>query len=284
MATYDCEPTLTDTQVLEFCREGFLLLEGVVSEETNRRTLEYLAEHGTGEDTSRPAEMLQEEWFSNDVIRNPAAAGAVRSLLGADFGLPIAVADHKPVCPLPAQEWHVDRKSMFGPAVDYLQVFYYPQDCPKEMGPTEVLPGSHHFYTLQNFMGHYGRLEGSRHVVAPSGSIFLTAYPIWHRRGESTGAGVRHNLKYNYWRTVAPKRDWVIEPDFDIARADYSQSLPIYSSGTPDDRVQWATAEMLCWLWGRSDDFKPIGGQGWPHGLSFSPDRPYGVPAELLGE
>ena len=28
--TFDCEPTLTDSQVLEFCRQGYLLLRGVV--------------------------------------------------------------------------------------------------------------------------------------------------------------------------------------------------------------------------------------------------------------
>ena len=40
--TYDCKPTLTDKQVLEFCKQGFLLLEGVVPDEINRKTLEYL--------------------------------------------------------------------------------------------------------------------------------------------------------------------------------------------------------------------------------------------------
>ena len=35
MKTRRCEPTLTDTQVLKFCRNGFLLLEGVVPDETN---------------------------------------------------------------------------------------------------------------------------------------------------------------------------------------------------------------------------------------------------------
>ena len=33
MRTHDCEPTLTDRQVIQFCREGFLKLEGVVSRE-----------------------------------------------------------------------------------------------------------------------------------------------------------------------------------------------------------------------------------------------------------
>ncbi len=30
-----------------------------------------------------------------------------------------------------------------------LQVFYYPQDVPREMGPTEILPGSHFLYSIE---------------------------------------------------------------------------------------------------------------------------------------
>ena len=32
---YDCEPTLNDEQVIEFCRRGFLMLEGVVGNRSN---------------------------------------------------------------------------------------------------------------------------------------------------------------------------------------------------------------------------------------------------------
>lgn len=45
MATYTCPPTLTDSQVLDFCKNGFLILEGVVPEEINRHTVEYMARH-----------------------------------------------------------------------------------------------------------------------------------------------------------------------------------------------------------------------------------------------
>lgn len=86
--TYDCAPTLTDNQVLEFCQQGFLMLEGVVPDEVNRRTFAYLEENTYYE----PAEILKEDWFVNNVIGNPQAAGAVRSLLGKNFGLPIMMS------------------------------------------------------------------------------------------------------------------------------------------------------------------------------------------------
>ena len=40
MITYDCKPTLNDTQVVEFCKKGFLMLEGVVPDDRVKTTLE----------------------------------------------------------------------------------------------------------------------------------------------------------------------------------------------------------------------------------------------------
>ena len=45
METYDCKPTLTDTQVLEFCKQGFLMLESVVPHAINQRTSEFIEKH-----------------------------------------------------------------------------------------------------------------------------------------------------------------------------------------------------------------------------------------------
>ena len=42
MATFDCDAAMTDTQVMEFCRQGFLVLEGIVPPEIDHKTLESL--------------------------------------------------------------------------------------------------------------------------------------------------------------------------------------------------------------------------------------------------
>ena len=66
--THDCAPTLNDRQVLEFCKNGFLMLEAVVPNEINRRTIDYLEAHPEAE----PTGILQEPWFRDQVILNPA--------------------------------------------------------------------------------------------------------------------------------------------------------------------------------------------------------------------
>jgi hypothetical protein len=39
MITYDCKPTLNDSEVLEVCRNGFLMLKGVVPDKINKNLL-----------------------------------------------------------------------------------------------------------------------------------------------------------------------------------------------------------------------------------------------------
>ena len=84
MSTYDCKPTLTDSQVLEFCKSGHLMLEGVVPDEINRKTVAWLDEmHASGLGRSEAVKLLDEDWFSTFVMHNAQASGALRSLLSS---------------------------------------------------------------------------------------------------------------------------------------------------------------------------------------------------------
>lgn len=268
--TYDCPPTLDDEGVLEFCKKGFLTLKGVVDDEINRRTNEFVEEH----DELTPMGILDEDWFVDGVIKNPQAAGAIRALLGKDFGLPISITNHRMRTPQPSQEWHVDGGHKFGVPLNYLQVFYLPQECTREMGPTEILPGSHFLFSHMDAMRQIGRIRGSYYATAPAGSIVITHYGVWHRRSESSVPSLRNNLKYNCWRRTAPTRDWLIDPDFDVATADYTSPPPTYRK---QHRPEHDTAEMYLWLRGEHEKFNVIGGQGWPL-TGHRNDVPYGLP------
>jgi len=272
MPTYDCPPTLHDTQVLEFCKQGFLMLDGVVPAEVNQRALDYLEAHPVIE----PTALLQEDWFVRNVLVPPPVAGAVRSLLGPNFGLPNLISNHRVQCPAPAQHWHRDGGSQHGPRLNYLQVFYYPQACSLEAGPTELLPGSHFLYSRSRHMAHYGQLRGSYAAVASAGSIFLTVYSIWHRRSASTASGLRNLLKYNYWRTTPPAHNWIAEPGFDPKTAAYQLDGPSLREQFQDCID---SAQMYFWLAGRAHDFHVMGGQGWPMPANYQ-DGPYGYPGE----
>ena len=262
--TFDCAPTLTDSEVLDFCHEGYLVLEGVVPDEVNQRTCDYLdgklpidpiliPDGLTRQDleamraTKEPSGIVLEDWFIEHVLLNPRLAGALRSLLGANVGLPVHVAHHRAECPLPAQQWHHDADHVFGPELNFLEVFYFPQDTPAGFGPTEVMPGTHIGPTQRKIEDQGVLLEG------PAGSIGIHHQSILHRRGVSTSTGLRRMLKYNYWRTAPPQRDWITQEVFDFHSADY---------GTHGQAI--FVAHMFYWLCGKGDEFRVIGGQAWP--------------------
>ena len=262
--TFDCAPTLTDTQVLEFCRNGYLHLQGVVPDEINQRSCDYLngklptnpsfipkgltqADLERIRNSHEPSTIMLEDWYIEHVLLNPQLAGALRSLLGKNVGLPVLVSNHSVECPAPPQGWHHDADHVFGPEINFLEVFYFPQDTPLEMGPTELVPGSHIRPTIRDAN------DPGVSAVGPAGSIGIHSQSILHRRGESTGTGTRHMLKYSYWRTVLPERDWIVEPDFDLRTVNYG------GHGTAR-----YIAHMFHWLCGKGDEYRVIGGQGWP--------------------
>ncbi|MAE64663.1 MAG: hypothetical protein CMJ18_10390 [Phycisphaeraceae bacterium] len=276
--TYDCAPTLTDAQMLDFCMDGYMMLERVVPDEINRQAIAYTDRNPSGE----PVSLLDESWFFDQVICNPVAAGAIRSLLGRDFHLPVLLSNHRRegFDDVP-EKWHVDGNYRFNHELSYLQVFYYPQDTPPEMGPTEIVPGSHFWRNQTRAMWHMNRILGSKKTAAPAGTIFITVYQIWHRAGMLRRPGVRNLLKYFYWRTTPPKRDWVTDPEFDFANVDYegcpADGRPFAGKYAEQFRAARDAAEMFYWLCGSHDRFQVAGGQSWP----LPADRngePYGFP------
>ena len=179
------------------------------------------------------------------------------------------MANHRVECPAPALNWHQDGGSIMTPRLDYLQVFYYPEATPREMGPTEILPGSHLHRGYGGYLSRLRSLNQSVLTISPPGTIFLTVYSIWHRRSASTGTGIRNNLKYNYWRTAEPCRDWIADPDFNFSGP--NNEFPVFTV---------RGAQMLAWLCG--EQWQHLGGASWPcfSHLVLDADQP-GLPQGL---
>ena len=263
--TFDCDPTLNDSQVLEFCRDGFLLLKGVVPDEINERTCDWLEgkipanplyiPEGMSErdlerirSTHEPSTIFLEDWFIEHVLLNVELVGVMRSLLGRNVGLPVIASHHGVECPQPAQSWHQDADRIFGPELNFLEVFYFPQDTPLELGPTELVPQTH-----IRQIADRDQEEGGVFAEGPAGTLGIHHQSILHRRGKSTADGLRHMLKYNYWRTTPPRKDWLVDADFDPASAYYG-----------GHGVARYVAHMYYWLCGKGNDYRIIGGQAWP--------------------
>lgn len=252
MGTFDCEPSMNDHDVLDFCRYGYIMLERVVPDEVNARVMAYCDQYAgvRGEIT------IAEPWYVSAVTLNPSVAGVVRSLLGRDFAYLDRAATHRSEGAQPEQRWHRDGGAVHGPRVDCLQVFYLPQETTVDMGPTEVLPGSHHLFQIPQYMAHYSRIRGAVVAAAPAGSIFVTHYGIWHRRSRSISPQVRNLLKFWYLRTTPPRRDWARCSDFTLEQAFH---LPGGNKfGREEHLVRNQAVEMMYWLSGEHDVFGSV--------------------------
>ena len=292
MNTHDCKPTLTDRGVIQFCRQGYLEFPAAVEPGVCAKIREYFHEQeprGSLDEMGDANALMKEDWFVQGMVLCPPVIGAVRALMGANFGLPPYMANHAGKCPEPnTLNWHIDGGNMHTYALNYLQVFCLPQDTTVAMGPTEIVPGSHFLLTQSSQVDHYGAIAGSKKCIGPAGTVFITCYPIWHRRYRATTTGCwRQLLKYGYFRNTAPTRDWVIEDDFDPACHvnDFSMLAQGERSYRRNFLDAYDAARMYMWLCGHEEEFKYVGGLAWPGTMPPEWDgtqERYGVPPSLL--
>jgi len=143
--------------------------------------------------------------------------------------------------------------------------FYIPRTNTRETGATYFMPGSHLVPITREEIQHFGHLAGQMQTTAPAGSVFIVHNSIWHRQAAKTDPGVRNLVRWSYWRTEAPKRDWIIDPDFDLGRADFSLNTDYFVGAARKWQSVPRVAEMFSWLCGKSEQFRWFGGTGWPY-------------------
>ena len=85
----DIKPTMTDQDVLDFCKKGLFVLEGVIPDRTNHWVSEYLDQEGNDSQT-----LLEEERFIEDVLLQ--SRGRRRRKIAARRAFSTAGLDGKP--------------------------------------------------------------------------------------------------------------------------------------------------------------------------------------------
>ena len=102
----DIQPTMDDSQVMDFVSRGSVVLEGVVSDEFIRQC-EALPGGSINEFACTPG-------FRNEVLLHPEVAGVARSLLGRNLFMPITAHHHLFEEAHTGQTWHSDGLSEHG--------------------------------------------------------------------------------------------------------------------------------------------------------------------------
>jgi hypothetical protein len=221
---------LTTDQVASFVARGFLTLEAVVPEAINARAMEQLpllfrgwldeftgVAAGAGDGDARSSRLPQSGTTLHDaypadsafgaMVRVPAVAGAVQSLVGTD-----PVVDHhfvhiKTAGDRYAQGLHCDAIIDEGLAFD-IQLFWFPHHVAPGEGGTRFVPGSHLRRVNMDDVARYQHLAGEQYFSGPAGTVVIFHQGLWHAGAPNRGANDRVMGKLRLNPTQPQVRLW----------------------------------------------------------------------------
>jgi len=212
---------LDSRQMASFVARGFLRFDEIVPAPLCAETLAEIA-GGTrpssfqarrGEPASRwPGRPVDEIWPDSvglaAILRSPAVAGIVRSLVG-----PGAIYDHHYAHTIAAgqrwsQPWHADAIVDPRSAAFDIQLFLFFEDTPRAMGGTMILPGSHLRRVNESDVARYHNFVGQIPTVCKAGTLLVCHHGIWHCGQPNTSATPRTMLKLRLNPAVPQRRLW----------------------------------------------------------------------------
>lgn len=194
---------LTDEQMRQFITQGFLILKSGFSAEFHRKLAEqlnliYEQEGNPGNNLLPRIRELQK------VFDDPVITGALTSVLGPNYMLHAHRHGHYNAVPTPGG-WHKDSywgyKRVRNHHPWWAMIMYFPQNTPKELGPTGVMPGTS-YYETRAFASD--DTDDEALASGEAGTFALIHYDIWHRSTPNLLGQPRFMLKFEFMRTVAP--------------------------------------------------------------------------------
>ena len=141
-------------------------------------------------------------------------------------------------------------------------LFYYPQECPDELGPTCIMPGTQHLHHLSSDGEKQREFRATSHVEdglyalqdhfatpealtlsGPLGRVWIMHFDVGHSVVENVLDKVRWGMKFVFMRTEEPGR-----PSWDSSGSGWSPPKSRYV--TEDRGLLWT----CLWNWMRGAD------------------------------
>lgn len=234
----------TEEQWRQFMREGYLVLENVLSEETCDRYMEAIDRVAANDPKFKPdayygpQNVVERDPAFADLIDRESHIGYAYDLYGELTKVHVTQAMRRP----PGgwhNLWHPDgaRALPFQVFSPYLplqcKVGYWLTDLPHpKMGNLVVLPGSHG----SQYMDHYDThdsVEGEMILQVKRGAMTLMHASTWHRVEPNESEVTRYNLFLSYspgW--ITPEDRYQNSPEF-LAGLSREQRILMRSYGHP---------------------------------------------------
>ena len=173
---------LTSVQMAHFASDGFVRFDNIIDRDLCDEFYKHLQDpaHKT---LTREGALLEDVWPADSPIRrvffHPRVKGVIQSLVG-----PNPRYDHHA-----AHETHpggsvqiLHQDSEYDPrrsAFD-IQLSFFPQDTPLNLGGTRFLPSSHFRRVNESVVGRYQHVRGMTQIVCEAGTLVAWHANLWH--------------------------------------------------------------------------------------------------------
>ena len=193
---------LNDTQMREFIVNGYVTLRADFPPEFHdsvhaQAEAIFTSEGNPGNDVLPRIPELA------DLCAHPTVTGALKSILGPGY----AMHPHRHCHQTPPQQRaqrqrqdsYEDDQNVRHHRTRWAMAFYYPQDVPKEMGPTSVLSASQYYIS---------RSQAERQLEAllcgDAGTMTIVHYDLWRRATTNRSDRNRYMVKFLFCRLTEP--------------------------------------------------------------------------------
>jgi hypothetical protein len=197
---------LSTAAMAAFVADGFLRFDALIPEPLNRAALEEMKAlapgklrrtlHGLGGRAGRLDRGIESQESPESltpleacypapsalgaVLRFPAVAGIIESLVGANPAFDHDFIHHIPAGAPRGQHLHVDAVlEPAGQAFD-IQLFYFPTAVAPGGGGTRFVPGSHLRRARAEGIARYQHVLGEQHYSGPAGTLLVFHQGLWH--------------------------------------------------------------------------------------------------------
>lgn len=205
---------LTTKEMARFIARGFLRFDGLLSAQACEQLREEVA---SGRDAlgcsygMRLAEAWPEARGIREIFALPRMQGAIKSLLGPD---PL-YDHHYPHVNEPGRRVGDDlhQDAVFDPrqfAFD-VQIAIFPQETPREMGGTLIVPGSHLRRVNERDIMRYQHIVGQEQIVCPAGTVVFLHHNLWHSSRSNRSSSRRLMFKVRLQPSARQQRCWDLE-------------------------------------------------------------------------
>jgi len=195
-------PLLSDQQMKSFIQDGYIKLipdyPPELHEKIYREIEQMLNKNGNLGNNILPVIPDIKKIFDHPLVR-----GALTGVLGVNYVMHSHRFCHFNVPGSTGQDFHKDSYegdiSANNHRCRWAMAFYYPQNTPKKIGPTSILPGSQYYETSQAAHEHSELV-----LSGQPGTITIVHYDLWHRAMANLSLSNRYMLKFLFYRLQEP--------------------------------------------------------------------------------